>query len=137
MMFRRGATVLGLALLGWALCDATVVVGMSLTSLNNALVIHAILAPVYFASISLLYFLRFNYTSPLVTALAFIALVVAMDFFVVALLINRSLAMFASPLGAWIPFGSIFASTLLVGIYLRRGLRTARVQRSRIPSSWT
>ncbi len=39
-----------------------------------------------------------------------------MDFFVVALLINRSLEMFASPLGTWIPFALIFVSTWLTGL---------------------
>jgi hypothetical protein len=38
------------------------------------------------------------------------------DFFVTALIINRSLAMFASALGTWIPFGLIFASTWLSGV---------------------
>jgi len=42
------------------------------------------------------------------------------DFFVVALLINKSLAMFASPLGTWIPFALIFASTLVTGSLLSR-----------------
>ncbi len=40
------------------------------------------------------------------------------DFFVVALLINKSLAMFASPLGTWIPFALIFTSTLVTGTLL-------------------
>jgi hypothetical protein len=42
-------------------------------------------------------------------------LVVVVDFFLVALVINRSLAMFASPLGTWIPFALIFASTWIAG----------------------
>jgi hypothetical protein len=42
--------------------------------------------------------------------------VIAMDFFVVALLINRSLEMFTSPLGTWIPFALIFISTWLTGL---------------------
>jgi hypothetical protein len=41
--------------------------------------------------------------------------VIAMDFFVVAMLINRSFEMFASLLGTWIPFALIFASTYLTG----------------------
>jgi hypothetical protein len=38
-----------------------------------------------------------------------------MDFFVVAMLINRSFEMFASLLGTWLPFMLIFASSYLVG----------------------
>jgi hypothetical protein len=39
------------------------------------------------------------------------------DFFVVGLLINRSLEMFASLLGTWIPFALIFTSTWLSGLF--------------------
>jgi hypothetical protein len=39
---------------------------------------------------------------------------------VVALLINRSLEMFASLLGTWIPFALIFASTYLTGLIVQR-----------------
>jgi hypothetical protein len=37
------------------------------------------------------------------------------DFIVVGLAINRSLEMFSSLLGTWIPFAMIFASTWLTG----------------------
>jgi hypothetical protein len=43
-----------------------------------------------------------------------------MDFLVTALIINRSLAMFASALGTWIPFCLIFASTWLSGVLTTR-----------------
>jgi hypothetical protein len=49
------------------------------------------------------------------TAALFLALVVFMDFFVVALLIEKSFDMFLSPLGTWIPFALIFLSTYFVG----------------------
>jgi hypothetical protein len=38
-----------------------------------------------------------------------------MDFFVVAMLINRSFEMFTSFLGTWLPFTLIFASTYFTG----------------------
>ena len=88
---------------------------MAVTTVNNALVIHAIGAPLFFASVSLIYFRKFNYTTPLQTAFCFLAFVVAMDFFVVAMLINRSFDMFASVLGTWLPFALIFISTYLTG----------------------
>jgi hypothetical protein len=88
---------------------------MAVTSVNNALIIHAIAAPIFFAIVSLVYFRKFNFTTPLQTAAIFIAFVIAMDFFVVAMLINRSFEMFASLLGTWIPFALIFASTYLTG----------------------
>ena len=103
------------AFIGWALCAATMGIGMAVTSMNTILIIHAILAPIFFAGISLIYFNNFHYTTPLQTAGIFIAFVIGMDFFVVALLINHSLDMFASALGTWIPFVLIFASTWLTG----------------------
>jgi hypothetical protein len=108
------------ALVGWALCGATMGIGMATTSLKNALIIHAIAAPVFFAIISLIYFRRFNYTGPLQTAFIFVGFVIVMDFFVVALLINRSLDMFTSPAGTWIPFALIFALTYLTGLYVEK-----------------
>ena len=103
------------AFIGWTLCAATIGIGMIVTSVNNALIIHAIAAPIFFAIVSLIYFRKFNFTTPLQTAAIFIAFVIAMDFFVVAMFINRSIEMFASLLGTWIPFALIFASTYLTG----------------------
>jgi hypothetical protein len=65
----------------------------------------------------LVYFLKFNYTSPMVTATCFLAFVVLVDFFLVALVINESIDMFKSPLGTWIPFLLIFLSTYVTGIF--------------------
>jgi hypothetical protein len=108
------------ALIGWTLCAATMGVGMALTTLEKTLVIHAIGAPIYFSLVSQVYFSRFNWTSPFRTAVIFTGFVIFVDFFVVALLINKSLAMFASLLGTWIPFGLIFVSTYLTGRAVNR-----------------
>lgn len=108
--------VLSLGLLGWALCGAIMFVGMSVTSLETTLVVHAVGAPLIFAAISWFYFTRLRYTPPLRTAVIFTSLVIFMDFFLVALVINRSLEMFRSLLGTWIPFGLIFLSTYLTGL---------------------
>lgn len=104
------------AFIGWALCTASMVIGMATMSLQSALIVHAIGAPIIFTLISLVYFNKFNYTQPLQTALIFVSFVIVVDFFVVALLINRSLDMFASPLGTWIPFALIFTSTYVTGL---------------------
>lgn len=45
----------------------------------------------------------------------FVGFVIVVDFFLVALVIERSLEMFASPLGTWIPFALIFTSTYVTG----------------------
>jgi hypothetical protein len=95
-------------------------IGMATTSIDQALVIHAIAAPIFFILVSLNYFKKFNYTTPLQTALIFVGFVITTDFLVVALLINRSLDMFTSLLGTWIPFALIFTSTYLTGLYTMR-----------------
>src|SRR4030043_1082372 len=104
MNLKKLITILVHAFIGWVLCAATMGIGMATTSLDNTLIIHAIGAPIFFAAVSLIYFSKFNYTTPLQTALIFVGFVIVVDFFVVALLINRSLGMFASLLGTWIPF---------------------------------
>jgi hypothetical protein len=103
------------AFIGWALCAAIMGIGMAVTSLDNTLIAHVIGAPVFFAVVSLIYFKKFNYTTPLRTAIIFLLFVIFVDFFLVALLINKSLEMFTSLLGTWIPFSLIFASTYLTG----------------------
>jgi hypothetical protein len=116
MKSRELLVVLAHALVGWALCFATIGIGMAVTSLSTTLIVHAVAAPVFFVVLSLVYFRRFSYTAPLQTALMFTGIIVALDFVVVALLINRSLEMFASLLGTWIPFGLIFLATYLTGL---------------------
>ncbi len=108
------------AFIGWALCAATMGIGMAVAPVETVLIIHAIGAPIFFAGVSLVYFRKFNYTAPLQTAVIFIAFVIGMDFFLVAMLINRSFEMFTSLLGTWIPFVLIFMSTYLSGRLIMR-----------------
>jgi hypothetical protein len=121
MNLRTSIIILIHAFIGWALCAATMGIGMAVTSLQNALIIHAAFAPVYFAIVSLTYFRKFNYTTHLQTALIFVGFVIAFDFFVVALSINRNLEMFYSLLGTWIPFALIFLSTYTTGLIVNKG----------------
>ena len=120
MSFGKVVILIVHAFLGWALCAATMGIGMALTSLQTALIIHAIGAPIFFAVISIVYFNRFHFTSPIQTALVFVGFVMLVYFFLVALLINKSLAMFGSLLGTWIPFALIFGSTLVTGTIVIR-----------------
>jgi hypothetical protein len=120
MKIMKLVTIVAHAFVGWALCAATMGIGLAMLSLQTALIIHAIAAPIFFTGVSLLYFKKFNYTTPLYTALFFVGFVIAMDFFVVALLINRSLEMFASLLGTWVPFALIFTATFVTGVYAGR-----------------
>jgi hypothetical protein len=117
--FKQLAVIIFLGALGWALCGAIMFIGMSVMDLQTTLIVHAIGAPIIFSLISLIYFTRFNFTTPLQTATAFFLIVILLDFFIVAMIINRSFDMFLSPLGTWIPFGLIFLSTYLTGISLK------------------
>jgi hypothetical protein len=115
MTLNKVLILLAHAFAGWILCAATMSIGMAVTTLGTALIVHAIAAPIFFTAISLIYFRKFNYTTPLQTALFFLTFVIAMDFFVVALLITKSFDMFASFVGTWLPFALIFTSTYLTG----------------------
>ncbi len=105
------------AVIGWALCGAVMGIGPTIMSMETTLIVHAILAPVFFGIISFIYLTKFNYTTLLQTAVIFTLFVILTDFFLVALLIEKSLEMFTSVLGTWLPFTLIFASTYLVGRY--------------------
>ncbi len=117
---RKTWILLAHAFVGWALCFATIGIGLAVTTLQPTLIAHAIGAPIYFSSVSMVYFTRFAYTTPLQTALAFTGFVVVVDFFLVAIVILRSLEMFVSPLGTWVPFALIFTATWLTGLFMTR-----------------
>ncbi|HSG95767.1 MAG TPA: hypothetical protein VLA28_09605 [Afifellaceae bacterium] len=116
----KAAIVVTHALVGWALCGAIVGIGMAVTSEYNALVAHAIGAPIVFAITTFFYYRNFGYTGPLQTAVIFLGVVIFMDVFVVALLIERSFAMFTSFLGTWLTFILNFGATWLTGLLVRQ-----------------
>ncbi len=109
--------VLIYAFMGWTLCGVVMFMGTAVTTESIALIIHAVAAPIIFAVVSSFYFKKYDLTTPLETAALFVGFVVLLDFVVVALLINKSLAMFGNVLGTWIPFVLIFISTYYTGRY--------------------
>jgi hypothetical protein len=90
-------------------------VGLSVAPLKTALVVHAVAAPLIFCMLEATYFKSLLYASPACAAAVWVTIVILLDFFVVALLIERNLAMFGSPLGTWVPFALIFLVTVTVG----------------------
>ena len=112
---KNAAVILGHALAGWALCAATMGIGLQLFPLLTAPIIHDISAPIFFALISWNFFRRFRFATPAQTAAVFVLAAVFLDFFLVALAIQKNLAMFANFLGTWIPFALILASTYVTG----------------------
>lgn len=107
-------------IVGWMLCTSIMAIGPLFMSMDTTLAVHAVGAPIIYTTLSLVYFSRFNYTTPLQTALVFVGFVIFMDFFLVALVVLKSLEMFTSPIGTWIPFSLIFTSTYLTGRLVTR-----------------
>jgi hypothetical protein len=102
------------------LCGATIGIGRSITTMESTLIIHVIAAPIFAALISLFYYRKFNYTTPLQTAGIFLLFIMAMDAGLVAPVFEKSYEMFKSVLGTWIPFAVIFSSTYVTGLILKR-----------------
>jgi hydrogenase-4 membrane subunit HyfE len=117
---KKALVILVHAFVIWVLCGMTMGIGMVVTSQDNTLMAHAVAAPIIASIVSMIYFKKFNYTAPLQTAVTFVAFVILVDFFIVSLLIVRSLEMFRSILGTWIPFVLIFVATYLTGTYVRK-----------------
>jgi hypothetical protein len=107
-------------LVGWGLCGATMAIGREVTSIENALIIHAVMAPVFFSLISWVYFKKFAFTTPLGTAIIFTVLVVLADALLVAPVFEKSYEMFTSFMGTWLVFILIFSSTYIIGVVVKR-----------------
>ena len=99
--------------MGWAVCGAIIGIGRSVTTMQATLSIHAIAVPIIFGLLALSYFRFFNYTAPLPTAAIFLTVPFLLDLCVIAPFVEKSLAMFASVLGTWLPLSLIFLSTYI------------------------
>lgn len=104
----------------WALCGATIAIGRSVTTMQLILKIHGIAAPIFAFGVSMLYYRKFNYTSPIWTAIIFLLVVIALDAGIVAPVFEKSYDMFRSILGTWVPFILIFLSTYFTGLLAKR-----------------
>jgi len=127
VQIRKFIILLAFALLAQMLCWAIMVIGQMVTSIENTLIAHAIGAPIIAIVVSSTYYLKFNYTTPMQTAIVFVSVVIAMDVFVVALLIEKSFEMFTSPIGTWLPISSIFLATYLTGLFTKKQVETTTV----------
>lgn len=112
----KWGVVITTGLLGWALCTAVLRIAIAAMPLAEALVIHALLAPILFIFVSRFYFQRFAYTTPLRTAGVFAVVVLVMDFFVMGLYLRHSLDLFVNLLATWIPLLLIFSATHITGL---------------------
>jgi hypothetical protein len=117
--FKKVISVLIHAFIVWALCGATIAIGRSVTTMGLTLKIHVILAPIFASLVGMVYYKKFNYTSPIFTAFIFLLFVIAMDAGLVAPVFEKSYEMFQSLLGTWIPFSLIFLSTYITGLIIQ------------------
>ena len=115
---KKYAVIILLGILGWGLCGAIIGIGRNLTTMETTLIIHLIGAPVIFSLISIWYFKKFNYTTPIYTAIFFLSIVIILDAGLVAPVFEGSYDMFRSPMGTWIPFVLIFLSVWITGYVL-------------------
>ena len=108
-----------LMVIGWAVCGAIMGLGPKLLPMPTVLIIHAAAAPFVFGTLSWFYYRKYAAPKPLLGGLLFLGFVATVDFFLVGLIIEKSLDMFKSLLGIWIPFALIFLSVAGVGSFVR------------------
>ena len=107
------------AFVGWSLRLMTIGVGADFTTYTTALLLQSALVVVIFSAIGFLYSSASGTVSPRNAALAMLGAVVGFDFFLIAVLVNRDLAIYARPLATWIPYALIGLSTWLGGEFGR------------------
>jgi len=122
LAFKKPFVILTLGIFGWAACGIIMFVLLNITTIYLSLIIHFIATPFIFLAISNLYFKKFDYTTPLLTAIFFTLIVMILDFFVVAMVIEKNLEMFESIMGTWLPFLFIFLTVWLRGLAIHRGV---------------
>ncbi|MFX1605050.1 MAG: hypothetical protein ACFFDD_04020 [Promethearchaeota archaeon] len=122
MKTKEFLTLLVNAIIIYFVCFAVMGVSMMTLDIDTALVVHAAAAPFVSALFSSIYYKKFNYSSPLITAIVIVATVIALDFFLTATIILQDYAMFYSFIGTWIPFALIFTGALITGVYVNKEL---------------
>ena len=115
LSLNQNIILFGHGLVGWVFCGLVMFTGLTFTSELNAQIIHAIAVPLIFYFISSNYFKSYNFTKPFMTGFTFMILIIFLDFFFVALIIERSFEMFLSLLGTWVPFVLILITTTITG----------------------
>jgi len=103
------------AFVGWALRLIAIGVGADYTAYSLALLMQAVAVVVIFCGIGWLHAAASDRVTPPNAAMAMLGAVVGFDFFLIAILVNRDLAIYASPLATWVPYVLIGLSAWLGG----------------------
>ncbi len=104
----------------WAACGLTMMVGRAAFGLEAALAIHLAAAPAISVVATVLCWNHRRHPGPVATATFMAGVPAALDALVVAPLLERSYAMFASPVGTWDPLALIFLASLATARLLSR-----------------
>jgi hypothetical protein len=108
--------LLGLALVLWGVCGATMAIGRKVWSLDATLRVHLAVAPIVAFLVSTVHKYLTAEFDPLLRAVVMTGVVVILDACVVAPIFERSYAMFRSFIGTWIPFAAIFLASWAAAI---------------------
>ncbi len=108
--------LLGLALILWGVCGATMAVGRRVWSLDATLRVHLAVAPIAAFLVSTVHKLLAPEFDPMLRAAVMTGVVVILDACVVAPLFERSYEMFRSLIGTWVPFATIFLASWAAGL---------------------
>ena len=100
------------ALAVWAVCALSIVTLRATVGLETALWVHLAVAPLVSLAATLAYRNHPGRLAAVPTAVLFLLFAVATDALLVAPFVERSFAMFRSPIGTWVPFALIFAGSL-------------------------
>jgi len=119
MDIKKWGIVLAHALVVWAICGAIMFIGMSITTMPVTLTIHAIGAPIASALLAYRYHRKYGDLPPLQTAVFFVSTALFTDFFLVAMVIEKSFEMFTSFVGLWLPMILIFSAAFLTGNFVK------------------
>lgn len=123
-MRKPQVALIGFALVGWLICGATIGIGRHSLSMHATLIFHAIVAPLAFWLLAWRYARWFPTISAKRISGTMLGIVVALDAFLVAPMIEHSYAMFESWLGTWLPFA-------LIAVAAYAGARHGRRRRVR------
>lgn len=99
----------------WGACGGVMVAGRRLWSLDTALRIHLVAAPVFAFAVAELHKALAPAFDPTLRAAAMTGLTALLDAGIVAPLFEHSYAMFRSVIGTWLPFAAIFAASWIAG----------------------
>jgi len=110
--------LVGLTLVLWGACGAVMTLGRKLWSLEAALRVHLIAAPIFAFLVSTVHVWFAPDFNPTLRAALMAGLVIVLDAVVVAPIFERSYDMFRSAIGTWIPFILIFVASWAAGMVL-------------------